>query len=256
MGEVMSTPVIAFLGGNGHSSWRLAAARDALAEGIARGEIAPMRLEEARYPGFEDRPAATDLCSFLATTAETLQAPSLVLATGIGGLLALCLRSAGHLEAVPLVLHAPVLWGLERRWMPRLVRASGLARLLPALFRTRAYQRRFVRRQFLGELSDEQRRAFFDGYARCAAFADLFQWLTPALLRTLEQRFAAHPARLDRIRVWWGSEDRVVGREELSVTEAALGRRFPLEVFEGWGHYPMIEDPQGFIRALAAEVHP
>jgi pimeloyl-ACP methyl ester carboxylesterase len=249
----VSIPVVAFLGGNGHSSWRLGAARRAIAALAGRGEIAPFRLEDVPYPGFEDRPRAADLDAFLAAAAGSLLelAPATALGTGIGGLIALCLRSQGALARVPLVLHAPVLWGLERRWMPRLVRIGPTRRLLPSLFAAEWYQRRFVKKQFLGGLSDADRRAFFAGYARCAAFPDFFDWLRPALLRRLERRFAERPEQLDDIAVWWGEKDRVVDARELALTEEALSRRFALVTFPDWGHYPMIEQPESFVRALA-----
>jgi pimeloyl-ACP methyl ester carboxylesterase len=250
--RVAKGPIVAYLGGNGHSSWRLDPARRALAALQGSGEVGPMRIEEAAYPGFEGRPRARDLDAFLEAIAAPLRHVSLAVGTGIGGLLALCLRGRGELAGVPLVLHAPVLWGLERRWMPRLVRIGPTRRLLAPLFRADWYQRRFVDKQFLRGLADEERAAFFDGYARCAAFPDFFDWLRPGLLRDLEQRFAERPEQLDGIRVWWGGKDRVVDTGELAITEEALARRFELTVFPEWGHYPMIEEPEAFVRALAA----
>lgn len=245
------SPVVFYFGGNGHATWRLAHARRAL---DAAGQ--PFRFVEAAYPGFEGRPSATDFDAFidvLVAQAAELE-PALVFATGIGGLIALCLRSLDSLREVPLCLHAPVLWGLEERWMPRVLRIGPLRKMLPPLFAAPWYQRRFVRKQFVTELSHEDTAAFFDGYARCEAFSDLFDWLTPPLLRQLEERFAADRSRLERISLWWGSRDHVVTPAELAVTERALGVSWPLEMFEDWAHYPMIEAPESFVRALAEAV--
>jgi pimeloyl-ACP methyl ester carboxylesterase len=230
----MGAPRVLYYGGNGHSSWRLSRVR-------ALG--APFEIDEAPYPGFEDRPRAPDLEGFLAVLGDHAGHAELAFGTGIGGLFLLCLRSQGLLLDTPLVLHAPVLWGLERRLMPRLLRLGPLRRLLPSLF---------MHKQFVAPLDDADRAAFFDGYARCSAFTDFFDWLGPSLLRELERRFAERPAALDRVRVWWGGQDRVVTPAELQITEAVLGVRWPLTVIDDWAHYPMIEAPESFVRVLAA----
>src|SRR2546428_8351068 len=94
---------------------------------------------------------------------------------------------------------------------------------------------------------------FFEGYARCAAFSDLFAWFTPSLLRCLEGRLAARPESVRDVTVWWGARDRVVTPRELRWTEQALGTSWPLSVFPDWGHYPMIDAPQAWAQALARE---
>jgi pimeloyl-ACP methyl ester carboxylesterase len=241
---------VLFLGGNGHCSARLAPAWPALA-------AARVDLVEAFYPGFDGRPRADDLDGFLDAVSPQAKTAAgdgaVVYATGIGGLIALCLRARGLAQG-PLLLQAPVLWGLERRLMPHLMRLRVARAAASRLFATAAFQRRFVRRHFMRAPSKETRAAFFEGYARCAAFPDLFAWFTPGLLRHLGTRFAEKPETLQRVSVWWGGGDRIVRPEELRWTEAALGTAWPLRVFPDWGHYPMIDDPDGWARALRAEV--
>ena len=241
---------IAFLGGNGHCAARLAAAR--------RHLPAAAVLLDTPYPGFEGRPRAGDFEEFLAAVGSHLRdaAPDRVYATGIGGLLALSLRARGDLASVPLLFQAPILWGLERRLMPRVMRLGLARRALLRLFATALFQRRFVATCFTHPPSPEMARAFFDGYARCAAAPDLFAWLSPALLRSLERDLAARPAALDGIEVWWGGKDRVVSLQELAWTREALalGERWPVRVFPEWGHYPMIDDPRGWAEEVALAV--
>jgi pimeloyl-ACP methyl ester carboxylesterase len=242
---------VLFLGGNGHCAARLGPARDALA---AVGNS--FELIDVPMPGFEGRPRTAAFEEFLTQLAGTMAAEAvagravLVYGTGIGGLLALCLRAEGRFTALPLLLQAPILWGLERRLFPKLMRL-GLSSLLGPLFRIRLFQRHFVRTKFLRPLSPELRAAFFDGYARCEALADFFQWLTPDLLRRLERDFAAHPEWRERVRVWWGGHDAVIGLDELAATPDAIKEGWPLRVFPGWGHYPMIDSPGEWIEALA-----
>ena len=174
-------------------------------------------------------------------------------ATGIGALFAVTLRARRRLGAHPVVLQGPVLWGLEHRWMPRLARA-GLAPVIPRLFAWPRFQRDFVRRHFLSAPPIAVQNGFFDGYARCAAAADLFRWCGPSWLREVEETVARYPGTLDGIEVWWGAHDRVVGPAELRWTERALGVRWPERTFAAWGHYPTLDDPEGWVRAVAATV--
>ena len=106
----------------------------------------------------------------------------------------------------------------------------GPARLLPRLFAARAFQGHFARKYFTHLPDHETRAAFFAGYARCPAAPDLFAWLSPALLRSLERDFAARPAALEDVGVWWGARDRVVSPRELEATVAGARPRRPLAV--------------------------
>jgi hypothetical protein len=251
-------PVVLFFGGNGHASARLQPAREALERMTASGAVTHFEIVEVPYPGFEGRPRAADARAFVAALADAAAfAPhrpdALVYATGIGALFAVTLRAQHALGRIPLVLQGPVLWGLERRWMPRFARA-GLAPVIPLLFRARGFQRRFIRRHFAIPPSSAIQSAFFDGYARCTATADLFRWCSSAWLRDVEKAVRDRPGALDGVQVWWGGRDRVVGPAELRWTEAALGVRWPERTFPHWGHYPMIEDPEGWVQAVAATV--
>ncbi|HEX6902771.1 MAG TPA: alpha/beta fold hydrolase [Thermoanaerobaculia bacterium] len=236
---------VAFLGGNGHCAARLARV-----EGI--------ELYDVPYPGFEDRPRARSLDDFLDVVSGHLRAVSapLVYAMGIGGLIALCLRARGELAGTPLLMQGPILWGLERRWMPRLMRLGLAQALLLRLFATPGFQRRFARKYFTHPPSPATLAAFFDGYSRCSAAPDFFAWLNPRLLRSLERDLALRPEALDGIRIWWGGKDRVVTLQELEWTKEALalGDRWPLRVFPDWGHYPMIDDPTGWAGELRRAV--
>ncbi|HEY1375561.1 MAG TPA: alpha/beta hydrolase [Gemmataceae bacterium] len=246
----MSRQVV-FFGGNGHAAARLAPARAALARAGS-----PFALREVEYPGFEDRPRAATFDDFLdALIPQVAEADgeTLLHGTGIGGLIALCLRARGVAVGVPLLLQAPILWGLERRWFPRLMRL-GLAPLIGPVFRRRWFQRRFMRKQFLRPPPPELQAAFFAGYDRCTAAADFFRWLTPALLRRLERAFADRPAARNQVRVWWGRRDAVVSLDELEATPVAMRAGWPVRVFPDWGHYPMVESPEAWVEAVGNEL--
>ncbi|HLW63813.1 MAG TPA: alpha/beta hydrolase [Gemmataceae bacterium] len=235
---------VIFFGGNGHCAARLAAVR----------ANAPFPIIDADYPGFANRPRACSRETFLDTVHTNIEpqlGQSLIYGTGIGGLIALCLRARGQLLETPLLLQAPVLWGLEHRLMPKVMRLGIARSLFATLFRARWFQKHFFRKYFVTVPPPEFQREFFTGYASCAAAADFFDWFTPNWLRQLEQAFAQHPERLRSIEFWWGERDRVVSLQELCWTEAALGRSWPVQTFSEWGHYPMIEQPEEWVRNLS-----
>ena len=237
----MSRPVVALLPGNGFAPVRVEPARSALA---AAGE--PFDLVAVAYP------PAGSFDALLDRLAEELAAagPAVIHATGIGGLVALALRARGQLLSTPLVLQGAVLWGLERRRFPRLMRLPGMTGLLVRLLRLGWTRRRFAAKHFESEPAPEFLARFFDGYDDADEFSRWFRWLDADLLRRLERSFAGRPEALDGIELWWGRRDSVVGLEELRITERALGRTFPVRCFDAWGHYPMIDAPAEWVREV------
>jgi hypothetical protein len=233
---------VLFLGGNGHRPLRLEPAREVLAH---RPEAFAIR--DVAYP-----PAASfeELLSSLAHDIGRGGPVALVYATGIGALVGLALRVRGVLPGVPLLVQGGVLWGLERRWFPRLMRLPPLPRLLATAFRVGAVQRRFASRHFVLPPSAPFLEGFFEGYRDARAFSAWFDWLRPGLLRRLEAELPGTPGALDHLFAWWGGRDRVVSVDELRVTERALGIRVPVRTFARWGHYPMIDDPDGWVQEV------
>jgi pimeloyl-ACP methyl ester carboxylesterase len=243
--------VVLFFGGNGHCAARLAPAR---AQAAKNGTF---ELVDVEYPGFEGRSRPHDLAAFLDGVAIEVDRVGAgrpitrAYATGIGALIALELRARGALDA-PLVLQGPVLWGLESRWMPRLARA-GLAPLLGHALQTPVFLRAVWRRHFLQPMPADRWRDLVDGYRRCAITDDLFRWLDRSFLASLREGLSRRPGALDRIEVWLGDRDGVVGEGEVRAAERALGVTWPSRIFSGWGHYPMLDDPEGWVRALGAK---
>lgn len=248
----MSSPAVLILGGNGHAPVRLEAARARLVE-----LGSPFEIVELRYPRAD---TFDELLVGLESAIDAAPEGAPLYATGIGGLVALALRARGALRSGVagsprrLVLQGAVLWGLESRWFPRIMRIGPAPRWLAAAFRSSLVQRRFAARHFRSSPAPEFLREFFAGYDDAGAFASWFDWLTPALLRRLEVELPRSPGALDGIELWWGEQDTVVGLEEARVTERALGVRLPVRTFPEWGHYPMIDDPEGWVREVSGVV--
>jgi pimeloyl-ACP methyl ester carboxylesterase len=131
------------------------------------------------------------------------------------------------------------------------MKRSRLARrALQRAFGIRGFQNHFARKHFLRPLDELDRSWFFEGYRKCPAFSSFFGWFTPTWLRVLERDLIGHPERLGDITVWLGGRDQVVNRAELDATERALGVRWPVVLFPEWGHYPMLDVPEEWAKAL------
>jgi pimeloyl-ACP methyl ester carboxylesterase len=239
--------VILHFGGNGHSEVRLRRAREAMSHLDDRFE-----LVDVPYPGFENRARSANLNQFLADLEQFVaQQPHVcVIASGIGALIALSLRAQGGLLGSPMIFQGPVLWGLEHRWMPRVMRWQFPRFLLKKLFTLERFQDRFVGKQFQRVVEPEFADSFFQGYADCTAFGDLFDWFTPQWLRQLELAFQANPDALNHITVWICGADKVVGRFEIEMTSQRLPISWPIVEFPTWGHYPAIDAPEEWAKAL------
>ena len=234
------TGVVAFLPGNGHVDARLSFAREK-----AQTLEAGFELRSVDYG------AAADFESLLDSVEAQVSGADLVYATGIGGLVYLALRARGAPTGQRAILQGPVLWGLETRTFPKLMRLPLMPRALTLAISTGIIQRRFMRKHFTRPLTPEFQSVFFGGYGDARAFQRWFAWLTPQLLRDLEGALHRRADRLSGVTAWWGGRDHVVGLEELRRTEAALGLEIPVREFPAWGHYPMIDEPLEWVTEVA-----
>ncbi len=75
--------------------------------------------------------------------------------------------------------------------------------------------------------------------------------MTPALLRKLEAHHAGDRALTGGVRFVWGARDTVVPPHELAWTEQALGIQLDVTTVPEWGHYPMIDDPESWVREVS-----
>ena len=199
-------PTVAFLPGNGHVEERLERARAAVAARPAG--------ERFRIVTAAPNTGASSFDAMLDEVAAAVEGADLCHATGIGGLVLVALRARG-LSAVPAILQGPVLWGLELRTFPKIMRLPLMPRALTLALRTPLAQRRFVSKHFRAAHPPEFLRAFFGGYRDARAFERWFEWLTPSLLRELEAQLGGEDgqARLADLTVWWGAHDHVVTTE-------------------------------------------
>ena len=205
-------------------------------------------LHAPTLPGFGGRPLGAvagvgDLAAALADALPSTDDPVVLLGHGIGGSVALQLLADEPDAVDALVLHAPVGTRLDTRWFPRLLRPRWVRAVVQWTIASRLLRplwRRTIVRDVPRPWADE----FLDGYRDAEAFGAMFDWLTAAWFDALPPR--ALPSVL-----LWGADDRVLGADQRADYHRVLPRATERTV-PGWGHFPMLTDPDGNAAELVA----
>ena len=229
--------------GNGGGGFRFSLLPELLAPNVA--------LRAVTLPGFGGRPlpskpfSLTMLTDALADELETIPGRRVLLGHGIGGSIALQLLGDRADLADALILHAPVGAHLDTRLFPKVmarpaVRAA-VQRIIAAA-PTRLVASRLLFRSAPQGFADR----FLAEYGRCAAFGAMFDALTADWFDALE------PVGLPAAIVW-GERDRVLDVGHVAAFEALLpaSRRI---VVDGWGHFPMIDEPGAYAATIGTLV--
>lgn len=224
--------------GNGGGGFRFARARDHVP-----GDV---RFEAITLPGFGGRPAdpalrdLPDYAEQLWREIEHLPRPLVVLGHGIGGSIALDMVQRHPVDG--LILHAPVGTRLDRRWFPRLMRPEAVRRLIQWGISSRLTRPVVGRRFFGSSVPDDYVARFLDEYGRADSFSQMFDIITSDWWEGL------HPVDLPAVMLW-GSRDRVLGADQLADYRELLPRA-ATDVVPGWGHFPMVDDPETYATVI------
>lgn len=213
-------------------------------------DLGGVALHAPTLPGFGGRPLGDvdgvgDLAAALRTELVRLPRPRVVLGHGIGGSVALELLCHDPDLADGLVLHAPVGTRLDTRWFPRLLRPRWVRRAVQAGISSPVL-RPLWRRTLVRDVPAPWDAEFLAAYADAEAFGAMFDWLTAAW-------FDGLPAVDLPAVLLWGSDDRVLGADQRADYHRLLPRATEHTV-DGWGHFPMLADPEGYAREVAAVV--
>lgn len=226
--------------GNGGGGFRFARA--------APHAPARVRFEAVTLPGFGGRPAEPGVVT-MADHAEVLwreiaelPRPLVLLGHGIGGSIALDLVQRHPVDG--LIIHAPVGTRLDRRWFPRLMRPRSVRRTIQWGISSRITRPVVGRRFFDPEVPREYVDRFLDEYARAESFSLMFDVITPQWWSSLQP--VSVPAVL-----LWGEHDRVLGADQVDDYRRLLPGSV-VDVVPGWGHFPMVDDPQRYAAVVTA----
>ncbi len=214
----------------------------------------PGRLHAIDLPGFggtEPNPAlvsvadyADHLATELATQPTTPNGPPLVLGHGIGGSIALDLAARRPETMAGLILHAPVGVDLDRRLLPRLLSTPFAREAARRLIASRAARPVLSRLFFDRTAPPGAVDAFFDGYRTCRVFGDMFELITADWFERLPP--------VDRVPtvLLWGSNDRLLAADHVQSFRSKIPGA-TVRIVDGWNHFPMIDDPEGYGRVIS-----
>jgi len=206
-----------------------------------------IRFEAVTLPGFGGRPAEPGVVT-MADHAEVLwreiadlPRPLVLLGHGIGGSIALDLVQRHPVDG--LIIHAPVGTRLERRWFPRLMRPRAVRRTIQWGISSRVTRPLVGRRFFSSAVPREYVDRFLGEYARAESFSLMFDVITP------EWWDALAPVEVPAV-LLWGDHDRVLGADQVDDYRRLLPRSV-IDVVPGWGHFPMVEEPERYAAVIA-----
>lgn len=225
--------------GNGGGGFRFSRVPDHLPAGV--------RLVAPTLPGFGGTPrdpALQTLADYGRVVADHVAAqprPRVLLGTGIGGTFAIEAVQQG-IDLDGLILHAPVGTRLETRWFPRLMRLPGMTTLGRTLLSAPPLRPLWRRRLFTRPIPDADARRFFDGYAQCAAFGQMFSIITADWFANLQPMIV--PAAL-----LWGEQERILPLDQLDDYRALLPNHV-VRTVPGWDHFPTLDRPADFARVV------
>lgn len=228
----MSKPTLYLLAGNGGAAnwWD-----DALPF-FQHYQPVPLEL-----PGFGDNPAppCADLDAYAQALIDATEAGHAIFAVGVNALLVLhaLQRRPGHFSRS--VLLAPVGAFLWQRSLPKLMSPRPLRALIHHLLsrRPRLFAHKFSRQTW----TEAQYQRMGAGYARCRAFIPYWDLVRADTALNLLEWIA------DPVELVWGDQDNVLGVAQAAAWSAILARAdLSISLQTGWGHYPWIDDPQGF----------
>jgi pyruvate,water dikinase len=224
--------------GNGGGGFRFARVEPFIGDDV--------RFEAVTLPGFGGRPGdpaletLPDYAEQLWREIEHLPRPLVVLGHGIGGSIALDMVQRHRVDG--LILHAPVGTRLERRWFPRLMKPEPIRALIKWGISSRLTRPLVGRRFFSPAVPADYRNRFLDEYGRADSFSQMFDVITPQWWGALR------PVEVPALMLW-GSDDRVLGADQVADYRALLPRAW-IDVVDGWGHFPMVEDPADYARTI------
>lgn len=200
--------------------------------------VRPVAIE---LPGFGDNPDTRfgSLDELAGALIEMTPEKGEIFACGVNALVALQaqVRKPGHFSK--LILLAPVGAFLWERGFVKLMSLKPMRSMIHFLLRR--YPKVFRKKFSAQRWTDAQYDRMGEGYRKCRAFKAYFDFVKPwTALNLLE--WVEGPVELI-----WGSRDAVLDARQIVAWDSILPRaELRIQIREDWGHYPYIDDPEGF----------
>lgn len=212
-----------------------------------------VRFVAPDLPGFGSASRPTPLPTmraygeWVATTVEQLPWPRVLLGHGVGAafVLEMLQRHADLVDAV--ILQSPVGAALHRRALPRVLRPRMMRWVAQRALASRVLRPVWRRAFFTAPVPAHIERKFFRNYRQCAAFAPVFDLVSPRWFASLSP--VALPAVL-----LWGARERMLSPRHAEAYRALLPNATTV-VEPGWDHFPMVDAPTDYAMCIADLAH-
>jgi len=239
----MSTTIVA-IHGNCGGAFRFAL----VPELPAPATLLPLTLPGFQGRGMPDGPVTVDtfgdaVRDAVAGVREADPTGTVVLlGHGIGGSIALDVVARDKSVADGLILLSPVGVKLDERWFPKVMSTPVVRKAAKAIISSPIMQATAGRFLFKPAPRPFAKR-FLAEYANAEAFEVMFDLLTADWFENLP------PVEIP-VAIVWGGNDRVLDVSHVEAYEEAIADTKRI-VRDDWGHYPMIEQPEGFATTIA-----
>ncbi len=206
----------------------------------------------ASIPGFGGIPASEELDSmeayaeYIHEKMKRLPSPQFIFATGTGASIALQMIQNPERRPAGLILHAPV-WdrplpqpfpqGVQKAWLRPLLRKVTVSGMFREKIRNKLFRQ---------PVPDAYVDHFFEEYARCEVFSQLFELITPEWFHSLE------PVSMPSLILWGGNEVKPPQQHIDAVKEKLPSAK--VKYIKEWDYFPMIEQPRSFAAQLTKTV--
>jgi len=198
----------------------------------------PVPLE---LPGFGDNKSDQfeDLQQLAKALIDLTKPGQEIFAVGVNGLVVLhaLVLKPEHFSNV--ILLAPVGAFLWERSFVKIMQIRPLRKLIHSLLKNHP---RLFRRKFSSQTwSNEQYKSMGEGYRKCRAFQRYFDMVKPYNALDFFDRIEAP------VELIWGTRDAVLDVAQAAAWDSILPRAdLSIYINHDWGHYPYIDDPEGF----------
>jgi pimeloyl-ACP methyl ester carboxylesterase len=242
----ITTPItVIAVHGNGGGGFRFSMVANRLPERI--------RFITPDLPGFGRAGRTTPLPSirayaeWLAEIVASAPVPRVLLGHGIGGAFVLEMLQHHPTLVRGVVLHAPVGARLATRRFPALMKPHAMRWMVQHALASPLLRPMWRRRFFRTPVPARVERTFFDNYGHCAAFASMFDMITPRWFESLS------PVDVPAV-LLWGGRERVLSATHADDYKTVLPRA-EVMIEPDWDHFPMLDAPSAYATRIASLAH-
>jgi pimeloyl-ACP methyl ester carboxylesterase len=184
---------------------------------------------------------------WLADLVDVSPGPRVLLGHGVGCAIIVELLQRHRELADGVILHAPVSNLLGEHTFPSLMRPRSLRWVAKQALASPVLRGVWRRRYFRADVPDRVVSTFFSNYARCAAYSDMFDLVTPRWFDSLQ------PVDVPGVLLW--GEREVTRSSARQSPYTTVLPQADVVIEPGWGHFAMLDSPGAYASRISALAH-